>query len=101
MMSEENRIRLVKIALPASFLLGLVFAFKLWISSRSYPLTPVVPAFARIPYPLDYLLVAVLALLLIAVAVLPRPRVALIALLILLFALALGDQSRWWPSFYE
>jgi hypothetical protein len=35
------------------------------------------------------------------VAIFSRPRKPIVALLALLLVLALGDQSRWWPSFYE
>jgi hypothetical protein len=100
-MPGEKRILYFKFALPAGFLLGIFFAHKLWLSSRLYPLTPVLAAFARIPYPVDSILLAVLIGLLIAVAVSPSPRKYIAALLLLLLALDLGDQSRWWPSFYE
>jgi hypothetical protein len=100
-MAALKRIIFFKVALAAGFLLGIIFAPKLWLSSRSYPLTPVVAAFARIQYPFDYLLLALLVLLLIAVAVSSRPRAYVLVLSGLLLALDLGDQSRWWPSFYE
>jgi len=99
-MVPEKRIFFFKIALTAGFFLGIFFAPKLWLSSRSYPLTPVV-ALARIPEPFDFAALAVLIGLLAAVVVSARPRRYLVALLALLLVLGLGDQSRWWPSFYE
>lgn len=100
-MAHSTRLRLFKIALAGGFLLGIFFAWRLWVSTRSFPLTPVGSALPAIPFPWDYFLAGLLVLLLLALAAAARPRPHIVALLVLLLVLALGDQSRWWPSFYE
>ncbi len=81
-------------------LAGLALSQKLWLSSRLYPLTPVFPFIRPYNPPADrvvfYAVIFLLALLCIA----PK-RHFLIAALALLFLLAMQDQSRWQPWFYQ
>jgi hypothetical protein len=82
------------------FLAGFMLSIKLWVSTRTYPLAPVLDVLAPVPYPFDYAWFAVLLALLLAILVWPRPRWALVAFVVLAALLALGDQSRWQPWFY-
>jgi hypothetical protein len=84
-----------------AFCAGLVIAAPLYLSDRAYPLAPVVSALPIVPHPLDHLLLAAVVLALVGVAVAPRPRAWTWAALGLTAALALGDQSRWQPWFYQ
>src|SRR5262249_38763884 len=88
--------RVLAVALLAGFLLSP----KLWLSARTYPLAPVIDSLA-LPPPLDALLFGAACLLLVALAERPRPRRLLTAFLVLAAVLALGDQSRWQPWFYQ
>ena len=98
--SDERRLAVVSRALAVSLLLCLAFSWRLWLSSRLYPLVPVgglVPAF---PWPLDAAVLALLVALLVALACRPLSR-RLAGGAVGLFALLfLQDQSRLWPSFY-
>jgi hypothetical protein len=80
---------------------GLALSWRLWTSSRLFPLAPVVDWLPAVPYPLDVLWLLALAGLLAAVAVLPRPRVPILVVLVLAVGLALGDQTRWQPWYYQ
>jgi len=85
------------LGLAASWCISL----KLWVSTRSYPLTPVVPRLPAIPYPLDYALVGIVLVLLCAVPFVPRRRPVLIAIVTGVALLWMGDQSRWQMWCYQ
>jgi hypothetical protein len=81
-------------------LAGFALSPKLWLSSRSYPLTPVWSFLRPLPRPDDSIVFFALIVLLFAASVAPR-REILIALFALLALVALQDQSRWQPWFYQ
>jgi hypothetical protein len=99
--SEEKRLVILTRLLAGFVLLCIAFSWKLWISSRLYPLVPLgglVPAFA---FPFDYIVLALFAAVLIGLIFRPRSQL-LVGLAVAAFAiLFLQDQSRAWPSFYQ
>ncbi len=84
--------------LLVALLAGFALSPKLWISARPYP---VVPVLAPLPSLLEYTALAVSVLAAGAALVLTKPRPALTALLIAAATLAMGDQTRWQPWFYQ
>ncbi len=96
-----SRIFYLKIVLVLALFAGILLSIKLWVSSRAYPLAPVFDFLPSIPFPFDYGIVAVLCILLGAIFVSSRPRKCIAAFLVLAGFLALGDQSRWQPWFYQ
>ena len=90
----------LRITVILALLAGFALAPKLWLSSRLYPLAPVFSFLRPFSFPSDYLTLILLAALLIAVMIKPRP-VILAAVFALLALLALQDQSRWQPWFYQ
>ena len=99
--SEEKRLIVFTRLLALFVLLCLAFSWRLWISSRLYPLVPLfglVPAF---PYPFDYLFLALLSAALVALAIQPRSKKSVALIVAAFTVLFLQDQSRVWPSFYE
>jgi hypothetical protein len=94
------RVTLLRAALILGLLAGFALSPKLWLSSRLYPLTPVWSFLQPFPSPGDYVVIFALAALLIAIIVAPR-RVILTAAFALLALLALQDQSRLQPWFYQ
>jgi hypothetical protein len=96
------RLRRLKLVLVAAIVCGLAISRRLWLSSsRTYPTAPVSDALPGVPFPLDYLWLAVVVLLLAAVLVSPRPRKFVVAFLAAAGLLCLWDQSRWQPWFFQ
>jgi len=99
-LSPFQRLNYSKTAVVLGFAAGLILSRRLWISTRFYPLVPVVRSLPAIPYPLDYICAAALFLLLACVGVAARPRIAILAFSTLLLILAMFDQTRWQPWAY-
>ncbi len=91
---------LLRITVILGLLVGFALSPKLWLSSRFYPLTPVWSFLGPIRFPGDYVLLFTLVGLLVALIFAPR-RPIMIAALVLIAWLALQDQSRWQPWFYQ
>jgi uncharacterized membrane protein YphA (DoxX/SURF4 family) len=91
---------LLRICVIVALLAGFALSPKLWLSSRLYPLTPVWSFLRPLGSPGDRIvLFATIALL---IGSLVRPgRVILAAACALLLVLAIQDQSRWQPWFYQ
>jgi hypothetical protein len=93
--------RRLKIVIAAALFAGLALSPKLWLSERVYPLTPVFTMMPAIPAPLDIILYASLLAMLIAIAIVERPSKLIGAFAVVAIAVALFDQSRWQPWFYQ
>jgi hypothetical protein len=92
--------RAAEIVVCAAFVAGLVLSRRLYLSGRHYPLTPVVDWLPAVPPPFDHVLLWSLVTALALVAIV-RVRAAVLAVVTLVVVLALGDQSRWQPWFYQ
>src|SRR5438067_735087 len=99
--TEERQVgllvRLIAAAMGCSFLLS----WKLWLSSRLFPLAPVSNYLPEIPYPIDYIWFLSLLALLAVISFLPRPRKLVLIFVCLAALLSLWDQTRWQPWFYQ
>jgi hypothetical protein len=89
--------RVTALAIVGSFLLS----WKLWLSTRLFPLVPVSNYLPAIPYPIDYIWLLLLLALLVAISCLSRPRTLVLIFLSLAALLSLWDQIRWQPWFYQ
>ncbi len=98
--SEERRLVAVARTLAIAILLCVGFSGRLWISTRLYPLVPVLGLVPRFPWPLDVAVVGLLIGLLAAVAIRPLSRPLAGGVSVVFAILFLQDQSRLWPSFY-
>jgi hypothetical protein len=89
----------------AGLIAGLLLSPKLWVSTRFYPLTPVMQFLKPLPYPFDYavyvLLLALLAATTVASRRLSSPRWWIAASVLLLAVLCAQDQSRLQPWCYQ
>jgi len=99
--TEERRLAVAVRLLAAAFLLCLGLSWKLWISSRLYPLVPLFGLLPPLPQPWDRLALAAVVGLLAGLVIRPRSMPLVVALVLLLGVLFAQDQSRLWPSFYE
>jgi hypothetical protein len=98
--AQPDRVLLLRISVVSGLLAGFALSPKLWLSTRLYPLTPVWSFIGAPDSPIDYIVFFALIALLIAVGITPR-RELLIAAFALLALVALQDQSRWQPWFYQ
>ena len=85
----------------AGLIAGLLITHRLYLSARLYPLTPVIEGLPAIPPPFDAIVLAALVGLVAGAAVVPRPRAWILASLGVAATLAVTDQSRWQPWFYQ
>lgn len=90
-------VRLTAAAVGCSFLIS----WKLWLSSRLFPLAPVSNYLPEIPYPFDYIWFLSLLALLAVISFLPRPRKIVLIFVCFAALLSLWDQTRWQPWFYQ
>lgn len=96
-----SRASLLRITLSLGCLFGLLLSRKLWLSTRSYPLTPVSEKLPVISPPFDYALFIALLVLLVIIAINSRPLIPIVAVLGIVLFLCLTDQSRLQPWLYQ
>jgi hypothetical protein len=90
-------------SIVAGLAAGLLLSVKLWVSTREYPLVPLLDIVPPLPYPLDYILFGLFGILLMGLLVF-RGRLAgalVIAALALAALLVVQDQDRLQPWFYQ
>ncbi len=95
------RIFWLKITLGLAMVAGLLLSPNLWLSNRMYPLTPVWNGLPIVPQPLDVGLYLLMLLLLLIVIIHKNPRPFIVAFIVVGASLALLDQSRLQPWFYQ
>lgn len=95
-----QRISYTRMAVVLGFAAGFLLSHRLWISSRSYPLIPIIPGLHPIPFPLDYVCAGLLFFLLWSIGFTSKPRPFIVSFAGLLVFLALFDQTRWQPWVY-
>ncbi len=69
-----NRVYWLKIIISLGFLFGLLLSPALWVSTRFYPLTPVLNGLPPIPYPFDWIFLVLLSGALVGIIASSRPR---------------------------
>jgi uncharacterized membrane protein YphA (DoxX/SURF4 family) len=98
--ASDRRVAYTKTVVVLGFAAGLLLSPKLWISSRFFPVIPIVPGFPPLHFPLDYICAGALFLLLCTIGVAANPRRYIFGFSTLLIFLALYDQTRWQPWVY-
>src|SRR4029434_7136723 len=99
--APATRLRLARIVVAAAFAAGLLLAPRLFLATRAYPRAPVLDGWPLLPPPFDAVVLGALLAALCGVAFAPRPRWWAAAATVLALVLALEDQSRWQPWFYQ
>ena len=100
--STAERLTRLKVVLSLALLCGFLLSYKLWLSTRDYPLTPVADFLPALPAPSDYLAFALLLLLLAGIGLSgARPRKLIVSCVVLIALFGLWDQSRWQPWCYQ
>lgn len=95
-----QRISYTRMAVVLGFAAGFLLSHRLWISSRAYPLIPIIPRLHPIPFPLDYVCAGLLFFLLWSIGLASKPRPFILSFAALLVFLAIFDQTRWQPWVY-
>ena len=95
------RLRYLKIAVASALATGLLLSPNLWLSHRSFPLTPVVSLFRPLPSPLDLLVYLGLLTALLGIAVINKPAKLIFIVVVSAVFLACSDQERLQPWFYQ
>lgn len=98
---EGERSRRVVEVVAVGMLAGMLLSPKLWLSSRSYPLTPVVDSWPVVVAPYDEYWYLALLVLLVAIPLTPWQRLVVLVFVVLSGVLCLGDQTRWQPWVYQ
>ena len=94
----ERHLRWFRAAVGLCFLTSLLLSHRAWLSSgRHYPLVPVVDGLPQPPFPVDWLLLAVMCVALLGMSFARRPRPYMVAVLAITGAWMLLDQTRWQP----
>lgn len=95
----ENRLAPLRLALAAGLTAGLLLSPNLWVSTRSYRLTPLWGRVPPLPYPTDYVLFGLFLALVAGAEVVRGRAVGWLAggALALAAFFVLGDESRLQP----
>lgn len=99
----ENRLAWLRLALAAGLVAGLLLSPNLWISTRSYPLTPLWDAVPSLPYPADYALFGLFVALVAGVGLVRGRAMGWLGIgaLVLAAFFVVQDESRLQPWFYQ
>lgn len=100
-MADLVRLRWARVVLAVALAAGLLLAPRLFLAGRAFPRVPVLDGWPPLAAPLDVALLGALLVALGGVALAPRPRWWALAATVLAVVLALDDQSRWQPWFYQ
>jgi hypothetical protein len=85
----------------AACLASILLCYKLWLGERNFPLTPMFDFLSKINHPFDFILFGLTILSLLFIIVFRNPQKFIALFLVLAIVLALLDQNRWQPWFYQ
>ena len=101
MNTTEKQILLVTKTIAIACLASMLLSWKLWVSTRHFPTSPVFSFFPSLVYPIDYIVFSITLIVLSSILFLKNPRKAIIVFLFISVLLALWDLNRWQPWYYE
>lgn len=96
-----SQIRIITRITAGACLLSMLLCYKLWLTERPFPLSPVADFLPVLSYPLDLIFFILTILCLASILILKNPQRFIVIFLMLAFFLALLDQNRWQPWFYQ
>jgi len=100
-LARAGRAGVVRALVCLGLAAGVVLARRLYLTHTSYPMTPIAGVLLPLPSPLDHALLGAFVVLLVSAAALPRSTWPLLGALAAGVILAVWDQSRWQPWFYQ
>ncbi len=96
-----SQIRIITRITSIACILSMLLSYKLWLGERIFPLTPIIDFLPSVNHPFDIILFCITLLLLVCIALLRNPQKFIIAFIICALLLAILDQNRWQPWFYQ
>ena len=97
----DKRVKWLRATIAIALVCGFCFSWKLWISSRLFPLSPISELLPRVPFPFDYIWFFALLASLLSIIIAAQSRRLILVFLGLAVLLSLWDQNRWQPWFYQ
>jgi len=97
----DQKLVWLKITLVSALICGFGLSWRLWTSSRLFPLSPVIDALPAVPFPFDQIWFFSLLGLLVAIIIVAQPRRLILIFVVLAGLLSMWDQTRWQPWFYQ
>jgi hypothetical protein len=91
----------IKIIVAIGLICGFGLSWRLWISSRLFPLSPVSDSLPVVPFPFDQIWFFLLLGLLVTIIIIAHPRKLILIFVALAGLLSMWDQTRWQPWFYQ
>lgn len=82
-------------------LTSMLLSYKLWLGDRMFPLIPAFDFLPNLHHPIDIILFIITLLLLACIIIFKNSHKYIIAFIICSLLLALLDQNRWQPWFYQ
>src|SRR5207245_8823537 len=98
-LAPEQKLLWLKITTAIALICGFALSFRLWISSRLVPLSPVSDSLPAVPFPFYYIWFFVLIGLLLVIIVIAQPRRLILAFLALAALLSLWTKPAGSPGF--
>lgn len=97
----QQRITWLRRIVAVSFALELIMAWRLWSGPRTFPKFPLLDFIPTFPPYLDISLFVVLLVSLAGISVYPKPRIPALIFLGIVALLAICDQLRWMPFYFQ
>jgi hypothetical protein len=97
----SRRILWLKNVVAGSFLIEVLLSWRMWSGERLFPKLPLLEFLPTASGSVDTIIFSLLIGLLLSIMVHPKPRVLIYFVLALVALLAVADQTRWQPFFYQ
>ncbi len=101
MKNNRSHILLITRITAIACFLSMLLCYKLWLGERAFPLSPIADFLPSLHHPIDLILFSITLLLLQCIVFFKNPKKFIVAFLVLALLLALMDQNRWQPWFYQ
>lgn len=99
--NSSSQIKSITRIIALACLSSMLLSYKLWLGNRMFPLTPIVDFLPAVNHPFDIILFCITGILLICIATFKNSKKFILTFIICALLLAILDQNRWQPWFYQ
>ncbi|MCX6296933.1 MAG: hypothetical protein NTX97_12905 [Bacteroidetes bacterium] len=96
-----SQIRIITRITAIACLTSMLLCYKLWLGERVFPTSPVFNHLLKLNHPFDIILFCITGILLLCICIVRNPQKFIISFLVCAAILAILDQNRWQPWFYQ